>query len=627
MAKRKLILATKPITQIDGIVLKRLLLSGFNNLSNSIGYLNDINVFPVSDGDTGTNMKKTFETGVKNIKDSSSFSVVFSSFVDGLLLGSRGNSGLILSQYFAGLFEAIKGKDSVCALEQCDALIKAYESAYEAVLRPVEGTILTVMRDSAVATKGQVTSETTMDRFFDIFTAEVFVSLQKTSSILDILRQNGVVDSGAAGFYLIFDGFRKGLQENCDCEEDDKLEALKQKPTGGESIKDEKLEFRFCTEFSIKLNKPIKKADVVKLIEKRGDSIVVAVKGDFLKVHIHTNEPKEIIALFSDAGEFLATKIDDMLTQKNGYSFAIIGDVTSDLGDELRERFEIDGYIKGHMSIPSGEEIEATLDWAYMPREEFYTDLKANFKKYKTAPASVGEMANYGEQFLKNGKDLLMVSLSSKLSVTYNLMLNAAKILAAKYPSRKIAVVDGKKYSVGTGLLILKACEFRKAGHTIEETAAKLDAIKGNLHQMGTMDDLFFVASKGRISNAKAFFGTMAGIKSLADFDAEGSVTPLGRASGYKKAQKAVVEYIKKTIVDPSSQTIIVAHSAREKQALALVELLKEHIAPKEILLQDIYPATGINAGPGLIAAYYFGTTITDLKFEREAMEMALKAT
>ncbi|MCL2861123.1 MAG: DegV family EDD domain-containing protein [Firmicutes bacterium] len=612
--------------KIDGVLLRGLLISGFHNLCNSVEYLNDINVFPVSDGDTGTNMKRTFEAGINAMVGSASFSKVFSSFVEGMLLGSRGNSGLILSQYCFGLYESIKGKDNISALELCDALMDAYDAAYKALLKPVEGTILTVMLESAKKTKTRIDKDTSFENFFDIFSAEIYSSLQQTTAMLKVLRENGVVDSGAAGFYLIFDGIRKGIYGNN--LGGATLPSYSQAPSKVKKITREELKFRYCTEFTLKLEKSYDREEIVDLLKDKGDSIVIAENGGILKVHIHTNDSQSVLDEFKSFGGFIETKIDDMAEQqKSDYSYAIIGDITCDLSENVRKRFGVDGYIKGHMTIPDGSEIISTLDWSYMPSEEFYTHLKANSKKYKTAPASVGEIVRYGEQFLQNGKDLLMISISSKLSVSYNLMLNAAKLLEEKYPDRKVLVIDSKKYSVGVGQLILKACQLRKEGMSIEENAKELELIKHTIHQMGTMDDLFFVASKGRISNAKAFLGTLIKIKTLGDFDADGMVSVIGKikGKGHERAYKVIIEYIKNTIVNPKEQIIIVANSQRGEQARVLKALIEEHIAPKEVILSDIYPATGINAGPGLVAAYYFGTPITDLKNEREIMDSLMK--
>jgi len=300
------------------------------------------------------------------------------------------------------------------------------------------------------------------------------------------------------------------------------------------------------------------------------------------------------------------------------YSYAISPDICCDLSAGLRDRFGVDGYLKWYMRTPDSDDFEGSLDLSEAELDAFYALLKVKKTGYSTSPCSVDQIVSYFETFLQQGKDILAICLSSKLSAMYNLMLNAQKIACEKYPGRKIIVVDSMKYSTALGLLTVKACELRAEGCSIEQNAEKLEKIKRTIHQMGSLDDLFWLASKGRVSHAKAFFGTLAGIKTLGDFDSDGMVTPLAKISGYKKAQKATIEYIKKTIISADEQIIFVAHSARKEQAEILASLIKEEIKPKEVILCNIYPINGINIGPGLFAAYYFGAEITDLKREKE---------
>jgi len=299
-------------------------------------------------------------------------------------------------------------------------------------------------------------------------------------------------------------------------------------------------------------------------------------------------------------------------------SYAIFADITCDLPPALRDRFEVDGYMKSYMSTPEADEIEGSLDLSDTELDEFYSSLKANKNKYKTAAPSVDEIVLYFETFMRQEKDILALSLSSNLSATYNLMVLAKEAMCEKYPERKIIIVDSMKYSVALGLLTIKACQLRAEGNSIEQNAEMLEQIKKTIHQMGSIDDLFWVASKGRISHAKAFFGTVAGIKPMGDFDSNGMVTVLTKVSGYEKVYKTTVEYVKKTIKSANEQIIFVAHSARREQAEILAKKIEEKIKPKEVIINNIYPMSGINAGPGLLGAYYFGTEITDLKYEKE---------
>jgi len=301
-------------------------------------------------------------------------------------------------------------------------------------------------------------------------------------------------------------------------------------------------------------------------------------------------------------------------------NYAVIADISCDLSPEIRTRFGIDGYIRGNMSTPQLEDQEGRLDMTDAELDAFYVSLKSNKKGYKTSPLSADKMAEYYCTFLKEGKDILALSLIGKLSATYNLMLKAKDMALEQYPERKIIVVDTTRYSMGVGILTIKAAQLRGAGLSIEENAARLEELKKTVHQMGPIDDLFWVASKGRISHAKAVFGSIFGIKPLGDFGSDGMVEVLGKVSGYSKAYKATVAYIEKTIKNPKDEIIFVAHSGRRKQAQELAKLIEEKIKIKEVIVTNIHPFSGINAGPGLIVAYYFGTEITDLSFEKQVM-------
>ncbi|MCL2324189.1 MAG: DegV family EDD domain-containing protein, partial [Actinomycetia bacterium] len=261
-------------------------------------------------------------------------------------------------------------------------------------------------------------------------------------------------------------------------------------------------------------------------------------------------------------------------------SYAIVADGTCDLSPEIRERFGVDGYLKNTMSTPEAEDVEGRLDLSDDELDAFYTALKANKDGYKTAAPSVGNAVSFFETWLRQGRDVLALSISSGLSASYNVLVRAKEELEKKYPERKVVVVDSLKYSVALGLLTIKACELRAAGLTLEDNAARLEEIRMTIHQIGSVDDLFWVASKGRISHAQAFFGTIAGIKAMGDFGPEGLVVVLAKVSGYEKMYKAAIEYIKRTIRDPHEQIIMVAHTLRRDQAAVLASKIREEIRP-----------------------------------------------
>jgi len=305
--------------------------------------------------------------------------------------------------------------------------------------------------------------------------------------------------------------------------------------------------------------------------------------------------------------------------------FVILPDVTCDLSEELRKRFDIE-YIKGHIVFPDKIEREGVLEWKYCTREEFYKDLKKNPNEYSTAPANIDEFKEAFEFYVKQGFDVLSLTISSALSGTYNFALKASELVLEQYPDAKIICIDSQRYSNGFGLIAIYASLLRAEGKDIDEVAKIIEEKKNCFHEMGWLDDLSFVAKKGRLSNSKAFFGTLIGIKPLGEFNHQGLTTVLGKAKGEKKAYQAIMNYIEKTIENPSEQIILIAQTNHMKQALEFKEMLQNKFNPKEIIINDVFPSCGINVGPGLMAAFYMGKPISeDLKAETEIMNEVLQ--
>jgi len=306
--------------------------------------------------------------------------------------------------------------------------------------------------------------------------------------------------------------------------------------------------------------------------------------------------------------------------------FAILADATCDLTKELAEQYDII-TVPGHLVMPGGKEIKAFLDWETVSRDEFYADLKKRPDEYSTSPANVEEFSAAMEPFAKEGKDVLVMTISSGISGAFNFAQQARDAVCKKYPSVKIHVTDTLRFGPGFGLMTLYASDLRKEGKSMEEVAAWLEENKNRFHQAGWLDDLSFVAKKGRLTHAKAFFGTLAGVKPIGEFDYNGMTTVIGKAKGAKKAYTALLSYIEGTIEDPQDQIIFIAQTNRMPQAEEYKKLIEEKFHPKAVYIKDVFPSCGINVGPGLMAAYYVGRPISkDLSFERELIEKNLES-
>lgn len=304
-----------------------MIISGANNLYNNYPEVDALNVFPVPDGDTGTNMNLTISSGAKEIATRNDASVydVAKAFSRGLLMGARGNSGVILSQIFRGFAQGLKGKIEATAQDISDALLMGKEVAYKAVMRPVEGTILTVIRESSQALADSVYPDMPLDEALDILLKEARESLKRTPNLLPVLKEAGVVDSGGAGLCKIIEGFDLSLHNQIveknmpDVVSDSVVEPI----IGNVQASLEHKEFGYCTEFILKLPEDPIKAKKKNFVPSRfsgvlnshGNSIVMVHDDDLIKVHIHTLNPGNILTYAQQFGEFVKIKVENMSEQ------------------------------------------------------------------------------------------------------------------------------------------------------------------------------------------------------------------------------------------------------------------------------------------------------------------------
>ena len=219
------------------------------------------------------------------------------------------------------------------------------------------------------------------------------------------------------------------------------------------------------------------------------------------------------------------------------------------------------------------------------------------------------------------------MTISSGISGAFGFASVAAQNVGKKYPGVKIRCIDSLRFGPGFGLMVVHAAMLRDEGKTLDEVAEWLENNKNRFRQAGWLDDLSFVAKKGRITHPKAFFGTLAGIKPIGEFDYNGLTTVLGKVKGAKAAYSLLIHYIEQTIEDPSEQIIFIAQTNRLPQAEEYKKLIEERFHPKEIYINDVFPACGVNIGPGLMAAYYIGKPISeDLSVEKGIVDTYLNA-
>lgn len=357
---------------INGKTLKKLLISASNNLYNHYPEVDALNVFPVPDGDTGINMSLTCTSGANEIAklEDDDLYLVAKTFSRGLLMGARGNSGVITSQIFRGFSAALEGKEKVDAVLLANAFKNGSDVAYKAVMRPVEGTILTVIRESSTSLVKKIKSGDSIEETLAFLLNEAQASLERTPELLPILKEVGVVDSGGTGLVRIIEGMYLACRG--EFVERSENKAQSETLTGASSVDMGDEEFGYCTEFIMSLGpdsvkKPFSQKPFANWLNKHGNSLVVVVDEDIVKVHVHTMTPGEILNYAQQYGEFLKLKIENMTEQHHALENG--ANVTPHV-DMVEEKKEKEAPLEEYaiIAVSSGEGIN-----------EYFKELGASF--------------------------------------------------------------------------------------------------------------------------------------------------------------------------------------------------------------------------------------------------------
>lgn len=362
------------IKRINGQTFEKMIKNGFANLKQYEEKVNAMNVFPVTDGDTGTNMCLTLENGIKHAQSNNDLGVYLKGLSEGMLLGARGNSGVILSQIFRGFYLEL-ARDSIADVSELrDAFIRGYKTAYKTVARPVEGTILTVAREGIENIKSQIGRGVYVPNLFSMYLAEMKKTLAQTPEMLSVLKDAGVVDSGGMGYVLIVEGMEKCLYgEEITVTN---LDFSTQTITSNENAFNSSSSFDvgYCMEFLLQLLKyrqPFEIDNYISALQNMGDSLVCVQNDEIIKVHIHTKSPARIIEESQRYGEFRTFKLENMQIQCNEVlnsvavnkevvhkDVAIIAISNGDGIKELFDSFGCDVVIDGGKTMnTSAEEI------------------------------------------------------------------------------------------------------------------------------------------------------------------------------------------------------------------------------------------------------------------------------
>ena len=454
---------------INGQILKQMFISGGNNLYNHYPEVDALNVFPVPDGDTGMNMNLTMTSGAKEIQNRSDTDIyeIAKSFSRGLLMGARGNSGVITSQIFRGFSQGLEGKQEVDAVEFSDAWQKGVEVAYKAVIRPVEGTILTVVRESSQYLHDNIKNNYTIEKAMELLIREGKESLKRTPELLPILKEVGVIDSGGAGLIYIYEGMLAALEGNF-IERQQSTATDKENPIIAAGAAMEEEEFGYCTEFIMSLGpdsvkKPFNEKRFTNILNSHGNSLVVVRDEDIVKVHVHTMTPGNILNYAQQFGEFLKLKIENMTEQHHALETGAQATIEhTDLVPEPEKEEEPKEKVEHAMiAVSSGEGID-----------EFFKEI------------GVSQIVKGGQTMNPSSQDFVAAIKKANARNVYIFPNNSNIVMAASQAADMIDdedvnvyVIPSKTIPQGISASIMFNCE-ASAEENFEEMKAALSNVK-----------------------------------------------------------------------------------------------------------------------------------------------------
>ena len=431
------------IKYLGGLLLKKMAFGGAKELSTNADEVNKLNVFPVPDGDTGDNMRMTIESGISEMEgiDSDNIGTVMKSLSHGMLLGARGNSGVILSQFFAGTAKGLESAEKADPTTLGKALELGVKQAYSSVMTPTEGTILTVAREAVEYAVSRITPNSTIRSLFSDLSKEMNRSLERTPEILTVLKEAGVVDSGAAGLFYIIDGFNRVLNGNevPDSEIEVIPEKKKSAPASNTFGPDSVMTYGYCTEFLLQLQNSktdIDNFDVEALkafLAGVGDSIVAFKTDSIVKVHVHTLVPEKVIEYARTFGEFLTVKIENMSLQHS----ELETDNTNAIDDKPEE---VNRKKYGVVTVCNGEGIE-----------NLFRDLGAD------VTVTGGQTRNPSTSDFIEAFDKILAENIFVFPNNSNIFM-AAQQAADLYEKARVHVISSK--NIGTGYVALSSLEF-----------------------------------------------------------------------------------------------------------------------------------------------------------------------
>ena len=518
------------IAYVDGPRLARAVYAAADWVTAGRDEINRLNVFPVPDGDTGTNFSLTLRAVADACRalGNASLGETARTMARGAVLGARGNSGMMLAQFLLGFAESLEERPSATAGDIAVAVRRGSDTLYASLDEPREGTILTVAREAAAAAERAATDSPDISEFMQRMLADGERALARTPELLAVLREAGVVDAGGKGFVRMIEGVVRFIEGDPIFPAAPVNPEEHNIPAAEVNVAAER-DYQFCTEFIVRGLQLPAANEARAAMHQFGGSVVVAVVADILKVHVHTDTPEAVFTYAGRWGNLTYTKADDMRAQHRALKHpdrrpvAIVTDTSADLPDAVLDRHHI---ALVPLQILFGDAVY--YDRVGIRPEDFYRRLAAAKQLPTTSQPTPADFVRVFRSALDEADEVVAVLLGSALSGTYQ----AAQAAVRAAGLSRVTLVDSRAASFCLGLLALRAAELAESGWSAAAIAQELERVRDQSGLLLTVDTYDNLIRSGRVSRGRAWLAGMLDVKPILGLDLAGRVIPVDRVRG-----------------------------------------------------------------------------------------------
>ena len=515
------------------------------------------------------------------------------------MIGARGNSGIIFAQFLYGMSHETINKPVISLKEFSESISKSIPYMYEAVSIPVDGTMLTVIKEWSDYVSENHNSGKDFDKLFIDSLDVLHNSLNNTKLKLKVLQQNNLVDAGAKGFVVFIEGIIDFIKsKNIRYFLNNSSNNIKF--IHSEETIEEEIKHRYCTEAILK-NINVNKQELQNFLIQNGDSVVVAGSEELSRIHVHCNHPADLFFKLKDFGTITFQKVDDMVRQNEAvmnrkWNIALVTDSTCDLSQELIDIYQI--YMLP-LNINFGD--NHFLDKVTITPNYFYNLLETSVEFPKTSQINERSFTNLYSHLASHYDAIISVHLTGQFSGTYLSSVKASEKIRSEF-KKPIISIDSKTLSGALGLLVLRIAQAIEAGWPLENIIESAEKWKKEAKIFVSVKDLKYMIKGGRVSKQKGYIANFLGINPIVSMDDDGKSILFGQTFSQKANIKKVMNHIEKISTGKSIWNYIVLHAHNASGADIYAEKMFKLSGKKPVSVVDISPVIGMNAGNGTIA-------------------------